>query len=112
MLTYKNQKYELFFSNNIPPLIALNYADELFFTEFEKLCGTRYRILSIIRQGWQEKYGLCMDVEELQKHFEIKKEQKDWATPLEKMYEQKATILRSTLQQFAVKKYKTSKSKE
>ncbi|NQV12821.1 MAG: hypothetical protein HQ530_00765 [Parcubacteria group bacterium] len=56
MIIFEDKKYELFFSNKLPPLVALNYADDLFFAEFEKLCGTKYRILSVIRKGWQEKY--------------------------------------------------------
>ena len=70
MPSFQGQKYQLFFSNKLPPLKALNYADELFFEEFTKLLGARYRILSIIRNGWQRKYGRVEDIERLKQHFE------------------------------------------
>ena len=97
MIKFNGQKYELFFSNNLAPLIALNYADEQFFNEFERLCGKRYRILSIIRSGWQNKYGLSKDIEELKEHFESKIDDKKWSDDLLNIYWKKSKGLRASL---------------
>jgi phosphohistidine swiveling domain-containing protein len=69
MIIFRNEEYELLFSNNLKPLTALNYADEDFFNSFESLCGARYRILSIIRNGWQHKYGKASDLAKLKPAF-------------------------------------------
>lgn len=97
MIKFQDKEYQLFFSNNLEPLRALNYADELFFNEFERLCGLRYRILSIIRQGWQEKYGLQNDIDLLKKHFSKKLTDKSWAPALLEEFENKKAILVKTL---------------
>jgi phosphohistidine swiveling domain-containing protein len=97
MIIFQDKQYQLFFSNNLQPLRALNYADELFFDEFERLCGGRYRILSIIRNGWQEKYGLQSDIDILQQLFANKLTNEMWSTDLLSEYEQKKVILVETL---------------
>lgn len=97
MITLYGQKYELFFSNKLAPRTALNYADELFFKEFEKLCGKRYRILSIIRQGWQKKYGLLEDIQQLTKHLESKSLEDEWPHTLLQTYEARSEKLRNLL---------------
>lgn len=78
MITCLDKEYELFFSNNLNLLNALNYSDELFFNEFEELVGARYRILSIIKKGWQEKYILSEDLDKLKIIFEKKKSDENW----------------------------------
>ena len=93
MINFRQEKYQLFFSNNLEPLWALNYADETFFSEFERLCGSRYRILSIIRKGWQEKYGLLSDIENLQKQFEQKLNEDNWIKDILLEYEEKKKYL-------------------
>jgi len=85
-IDFYNKKYELLFSNNLLPLSALNYADELFFKEFKKLCGKKYRILSIIKNGWQEKYGLNSDMEILRDHFFKKINNYEWPDKLLRDY--------------------------
>lgn len=105
MIIFNNTMYELFFSNNLPPLIALNYADELFFEEFKKLCGTRYRILSIIRKGWQQKYILSIDIKELIKVFLSKIEDNKWASSLLETYEKDSKELRLLLDSISSKDY-------
>lgn len=97
--------YDLFFSNNLPPLIALNYADELFFKEFENLCGKRYRILSIIKRGWQNKYGLYGDINKLGKTFELKLKDEKWSSNLLKLYEAKSLNLRELLSSIEKRDY-------
>lgn len=105
MIQLNGKHYQLFFSNNLEPLRALNYADELFFNEFERLSGARYRILSVIRKGWQEKYGLQSDIEALKKHFEEKLSHAGWAESLLDEYETKRTVLTKTLEGEASRSY-------
>jgi phosphohistidine swiveling domain-containing protein len=105
MITFNNKKYELFFSNKLPPLIALNYADELFFQEFEKLCGARYRILSIIKHGWQQKYGLSEDIEKLKVIFESKIDNQSWTLGLLDTYTKESGTLRKFLNSISSKDY-------
>lgn len=97
MISFRGQEYELFFSNNLPPLVALNYADELFFEHFERLCGRRYRILSVIRGGWQEKFGLADDIEQLRVHFAGKRSDASWVTALLREYDEKSAAARDFL---------------
>ncbi|MDD5726481.1 MAG: PEP-utilizing enzyme [Patescibacteria group bacterium] len=97
-INFQGQEYRLFFSNQLPPLVALNYADELFFKNFERLCGARYRILSIIRQGWQHKYGLVVDIKELTKVFAAKVSDTGWSESILDEYESRATALRQDLE--------------
>ena len=105
MITFQNMNYELFFSNKLPLLLALNYTDELFFTEFDKLLGKKYRILSIIKEGWQKKYGKSDDVEELKKHFETKIDDFEWSDNLFSLYEEKSKELRAFLDEIKEKDY-------
>lgn len=105
MITLDNKKYKLFFSNNLPPLIALNYADELFLKEFKKLLGEKYRILSIIKHGWQEKYGLLKDIEKLEKHFRDKIRDDKWVNNLLPAYNNKSSELKKILSLIAKKDY-------
>ncbi len=105
MVTFQGKEYQLFFSNNLEPLRALNYADELFFREFERLCGSRYRILSIIRKGWQEKYGFQSDITALRKHFERKLTEAGWIEGILAEYEDKKGVLSRTLDTEAPKAY-------
>lgn len=86
MMTFQKKKYELLFSNGLPPLTALNYADVDFFREFQRLCGARYRILSIIKNNSQNKYGLKDDLILLEAAFERKLKDKDWPGHLLKEY--------------------------
>src|SRR3989338_6704269 len=94
MIIFQNIKYQLFFSNKLPPLMALNYADELFFNEFTRLVGKRYRILSIIKNGWQRKHGRMDDIEALQNHFKGKIGDFEWPDQLIDLYENKSKELR------------------
>lgn len=112
MIIFKDVEYELFFSNNLPLLIALNYADELFFEEFEKLCGERYRILSIIRKGHQQKYGLSKDIKKLERLFESKIEDKKWISNILSIYEEKSKELRSFLDSISSKDYSSLENTE
>lgn len=84
---FKNKKYELLFENRLPPLEALNFCDELFFNEFEKLCGERYRILSVIQNNFQRKYIPESDLNELKKQFRRKISEKRWGEKILKKYE-------------------------
>jgi phosphohistidine swiveling domain-containing protein len=97
VLQFQGKKYQLFFSNNLEPFKALNYSDELFFAEFERLCDARYRVLSVIRKGWQEKYGLLDDIDELEKVFRKKLSEPGWADRILKEYEEKKAKLEATL---------------
>jgi phosphohistidine swiveling domain-containing protein len=101
MISFQGQNYQLFFSNNLQPLRALNYADEIFFNEFERLVGTRYRILSIIKHGWQEKYGLVDDIENLKKEYYKKLNSPDWIKNIVTEYEEKKTELSNSLNRIA-----------
>lgn len=105
MIIFQNIKYQLFFSNKLPPLIALNYADELFFNEFNRLVGKRYRILSVIRNGWQRKHGRIDDIEKLKKQFENKIDNLEWADYLFDFYEKKSKELRNFLDEIKEKEY-------
>jgi phosphohistidine swiveling domain-containing protein len=111
MISFQGQDYELFFSNALPPLIALNYADEQFFKEFESLCGKRYRILSVIRKGWQQKYGRSQDITKLSKQFESKISDSRWPQGLLKKYEKKSIELRKLLKTISKKNYKKATAK-
>jgi len=97
MITFQNKQYELFFSNNLAPLTALNYADELFFQEFEKLCGNRYRILVLIRNSWQNKYILSEDLDVLKKNFELKIDDEEGINNILNIYEKESKELRELL---------------
>ena len=99
-ISFYGNKYELFFSNNLSPLLALNYADELFFNEFQNLCGKKYRILSIIRKGWQQKYGFLSDINELKSHFETKIDE-NWVDNILEQYDKKSSELRNILSDFS-----------
>ncbi len=105
MIIFNNKKYKLFFSNALPPLIALNYADEQFFKEFKKLCGTKYRIVSIIKKGWQKKYGLLLDIEKLSKNFASKINNKKWAPNLLTTYNNQSKELKKILTLISSKNY-------
>lgn len=105
MLLFQNKSYELFFSNQLAPLIALNYADEMFFSAFEQLAGRRYRVLSIIKQGWQQKYGLSEDISLLKETFKTKITDDSWASTILASYELKSAALRELLQTIANKDY-------
>ena len=94
---FQGKEYKLFFSNQLAPLVALNYADELFFSHFQRLCGGRYRILSIIRQGWQHKYGLVSDIDSLTELFASKISDADWGKSVLDEYEAGAEALRRSL---------------
>ncbi len=112
MIIFNKEKYELFFSNKLAPLIALNYADELFFEEFEKLCNGRYRILSIIRDGWQQKYGLGSDIKKLKQLFEGKIDNNSWADNLLAMYDSRSDELKNLLDNISTKDYSESTDQE
>lgn len=105
MITFQEKEYRLFFSNNLEPLRALNYADERFFSEFERLSGSRYRILSVIRKGWQEKYGLEADITELRKAFEAKLGEPEWIRGILAEYEAKRASFEETLNRIASADY-------
>lgn len=105
MIKFKNKKYELLFSNKLAPLRALNYADELFFKEFKKLGGKSYRIISIIKQGWQEKYGLISDLELLKKQFKSEINNYKWISKILKKYKLQSKKLRKLLLSVTNKKY-------
>jgi len=100
-----SSQYDLFFSNQLAPLIALNYADELFFKEFEALCGNRYRIFSIIRNGWQQKFVLSEDIKKISRALEDKINDEKWPANLLKRYEEKAKILQTKLKNISKKEY-------
>ncbi len=110
MINFKHKKYELLFSNNLAPLQALNYADELFFKEFKRLSGKSYRILSVIERGWQKKYGLISDLELLRKSFETKINDYKWAPKILKEYEAQSKKLRGLLSQIAQKEYSNQRA--
>lgn len=112
MPSFQGQKYQLFFSNKLPPLKALNYADELFFEEFTKLLGARYRILSIIRNGWQRKYGRVEDIERLKQHFEKLISNFPWADHTFDLYQKKSQELRDFLDKIKNKDYSQSTNSE
>lgn len=105
MIKFKNKKYDLLFSNNLAPLQALNYADELFFKEFKKLGVSSYRIISVIEQGWQKKYGLISDLKLLKKQFKLKISNYKWAPGILKKYELQSKKLRDLLLLISNKKY-------
>ena len=110
MVTFRGDEYQLFFSNNLEPLRALNYADERFFAEFERLCGIRYRILSIIRAGWQEKFGRQSDIEALESRFRDLLRDPAWAPGILGEYEEKKTALERTLNKGSEEDYTNLKS--
>lgn len=87
MISFQGKEYELFFSNDLEPLRALYFADEQFFEEFERLCGGRYRILSIIRNGKQEKYGRMDDLVKLASVFRSKIHSPEWVARILTGYE-------------------------
>src|SRR3989338_490821 len=87
MITFKNKKYEHFFSNDIVPLQALAFAGDEFFEEYENLCGSRYRLLSVIRHGEQDKYGLEEDVTGLAKVYHGKLNDSRWIQGVLNNYE-------------------------
>ncbi|MCU0680446.1 MAG: PEP-utilizing enzyme [Planctomycetes bacterium] len=105
MIKFQNKKYELLFSNNLAPLQALNYADELFFKEFKKILGKSYRIISIIEQGWQKKYGLVSDLELLKKKFKLKINDYKWGSVTLKKYEIQSKKLKNLLSVINNKEY-------
>jgi len=106
MITFQNKKYELLFSNNLSPLVALNYADELFFKQFKKLSGKKYRILSIIRNGKQEKYGLKSDLDILEKHFLKKTNDYKWPNELLESYQNHSDSFKKLLTKVEKRDYK------
>ncbi|MDP1833486.1 MAG: PEP-utilizing enzyme [Candidatus Moranbacteria bacterium] len=106
MISFQNSKYELLFSNQLPPLTALNYADELFFQNFEELCGSRYRILSIIKNGWQQKFGKIDDLEILKQNLLKKIANDKWINQILAQYESSSIKLRDTLSALERKEYK------
>ncbi len=112
MIQFQNESYQLFFSNKLPPLLALNYADKLFFQEFRKLCGKRYRILSIIRNGWQEKYLRMDDLSKLKRIFQVKIDDLRWADELLMLYEEISQDLRLYLDVIKLKDYKEYRNKD
>ncbi|MFA6514549.1 MAG: PEP-utilizing enzyme [Patescibacteria group bacterium] len=112
MIKFKNKKYTLLFSNNLTPLQALNYADELFFQEFKKMLGKSYRILSIIENGWQKKYGLTSDLTSLKEQFKIKISNYKWAPEMLQKYEIQAKKLKSILSVIVDKEYGNLKNSE
>ena len=85
--------------------MALNYADGLFFNEFNSLVGKRYRILSVIRNGWQRKHGRTDDIEELKKQFESKIDNPEWPDYLFAFYKKKSKELRDFLDEIKEKDY-------
>lgn len=78
MVYFKGKKYEHFFTNDTVPLQAYTFAGQDFIKEFEYLCGTRYRLLSVVRNGEQEKYGLNQDVLKLKAAFKSKLNKSGW----------------------------------
>ena len=112
MTTFQDSKYQLFFSNKFPPLVALNYADELFFNRFYNLVGMRYRILSIIRNGWQRKYGLLKDIEQLKLAFKTKIREEEWIENILNDYEDQSKIFRSLLQNISKQDYDKEANEE
>lgn len=101
MIKFKNKKYQLLFSNNLSPLLALNFADEMFFEEFEKLCGGRYRILSIMQNGIQEKYGLISDLKILRSTFLKKINDRKWPQQLLKSFDSDSNKLKKLLEKIS-----------
>lgn len=87
MILFKDRQYEIFFTNDIVPFQALAFAGEEFFVEFERLCGKRYRVLSIIRNGEQEKYGISEDLKPLANAFRSKIKDKEWSACILDTYE-------------------------
>lgn len=112
MIIFYGKKYDLFFSNQLAPLIALNYADKSFFENFEKLCEKRYRILSIIRKGWQQKYGLIDDVEKLRVQFNKKIDAEEWIGDIIEKYDKQKLILKKLLKSISTKDYKLLDNQE
>lgn len=108
MILFQNSKYQLFFSNKLPPLLALNYADESFFDEFYRLVGKKYRILSVIRNGWQRKHGRIDDIARLKKQFESEIKSLGWPDHLLSIYEQRSKELRELLGEIQRKNYSIS----
>lgn len=100
MIKFFEKNYDLLFSNQLAPLQALNYSDELFFKEFERLTSIRYRILSIIVNGWQRKYGLIADLEILKKVYLNKISEPTWIKSIFDEYEVKSLNLRDYLKTF------------
>lgn len=98
MIRLKQVQYELLFSNRLPPLWALYYCDELFFDEFERLCGRRYRILSVIRSGWQNKYGRESDLQKLRGTFQEKLKDFEWPAGIVNEFRKKSIILKRYLE--------------
>jgi hypothetical protein len=76
--------------------------------EFSKLVGKRYRILSVIRKGWQCKYGRKDDIESLRKIFEEKCNRPSWPDNIFRPYEKKAEKLRRMLDEIKEKDYTNS----
>ncbi|MFH1564448.1 MAG: PEP-utilizing enzyme [bacterium] len=99
MIKFKNKKYELFFSVDIVPLQAVAFAGEEFFEIFENLCGCRYRLLSIIKNGEQKKYGLEDDVIHLSKCFRNKLNDTKWIKNVLNFYEAEKIKLRKFLKE-------------
>lgn len=99
MIKFKNKKYELFFSVDIVPIQAVVFGGEEFFKKFESLCGCRYRILSIIRNGEQEKYGIEEDIIRLSKVFRSKLNDSQWIEYVLNFYETGKTKLRKFLKE-------------
>ncbi|MDO8626659.1 MAG: PEP-utilizing enzyme [Candidatus Magasanikbacteria bacterium] len=112
MINFRRKQYQLFFSNNLAPLVALNYADELFFKWFKKYVGAQYRILSIIKNGWQEKYGLVDDINNLKSVYQNKLRSKTWIKIIFVEYKARSKKLKKFLDQIARVKYNKSNSRE
>ncbi len=97
MIEFQGKQYELLFSNNLAPYLALHYADELFFKHFEEMSGARYRILCTVKDGWQLKYGRMDDLEKVHKAMESKILAAKWLENLYAEYTGGAGALRSFL---------------
>ncbi|MDD4900881.1 MAG: PEP-utilizing enzyme [Patescibacteria group bacterium] len=106
MISFGGKKYELFFSNDITPFQALTFAGEDFFNEFERLCGSRYRLLSIIRYGEQEKYGRVDDDIKLARAFHSKLNNDQWIKSVLGAYEKSRTEFKAYLQKINRLKFK------
>lgn len=104
-IKFYNKTYELFFRNKLLLQTALNYADEDFFNEFEKLCGGRYRILSIIKNGEQQKFALVLDLDKLKKIFAMRAKDEKWPKKLLRSYSDKRKELLKLLSDISRKNY-------
>jgi len=86
-IKFKNKKYNLFAALTFPPLYEYDFSDDYYYSWFQKLNGTKYGMLDIIKKGFLYKYIPDKDFKIIKNNFEKKIKNLNYPQQLFRVFE-------------------------